>query len=151
MKRILSITAAIATLSLFVAAQAVKTDSSKDVASNTEIRKVVAPQTSPTKGEENYKAYCAACHGVSGKGDGPAATALKVPPTDLTRLAANAGGKFPTMHVETMIRNADNPAHGSKDMPVWGPVFRSLSSGNQAQVELRVANLTKYIEAMQAH
>jgi mono/diheme cytochrome c family protein len=151
MKRILSILAAVAISSLFVAAQAVKSDTSKDSAPTTEIRKVAAPQTSATDGQANYKAYCAACHGVSGKGDGPAASALKVPPTDLTRLAANAGGKFPTMHVETMIRNADNPSHGSKDMPIWGPVFRSLSSGNQAQVELRVSNLTKYIEALQAH
>jgi mono/diheme cytochrome c family protein len=151
MKRILSILAAVAISSLFVAAQAVKSDTSKDSAPTTEIRKVAAPQTSAIDGQANYKAYCAACHGVSGKGDGPAASALKVPPTDLTRLAANAGGKFPTMHVETMIRNADNPSHGSKDMPIWGPVFRSLSSGNQAQVELRVSNLTKYIEALQAH
>jgi mono/diheme cytochrome c family protein len=151
MKRILSILAAVAISSLFVVAQAVKSDTSKDSAPTTEIRKVAAPQTSATDGQANYKAYCAACHGVSGKGDGPAASALKVPPTDLTRLAANAGGKFPAMHVETMIRNADNPSHGSKDMPIWGPVFRSLSSGNQAQVELRVSNLTKYIEALQAH
>jgi len=151
MKRILSILAAVAISSLFVAAQAVKSDTSKDSAPTTEIRKVAAPQTSAIDGQANYKAYCAACHGVSGKGDGPAASALKVPPTDLTRLAANAGGKFPTMHVATMIRNADNPSHGSKDMPIWGPVFRSLSSGNQAQVELRVSNLTKYIEALQAH
>ncbi len=147
MKLILSILAAVAISSLFVAAQ----DTSKASAPTTEIRKVAAPQTSPTDGEANYKAYCAACHGVSGKGDGPAAPALKVPPTDLTRLAANAGGKFPSMHVETMIRNADNPSHGSKDMPIWGPVFRSMSSGNQAQVELRLSNLTKYIEALQAH
>ena len=109
MKRILSILAAVAISSLFVAAQAVKSDTSKDSAPTTEIRKVAAPQTSAIDGQANYKAYCAACHGVSGKGDGPAASALKVPPTDLTRLAANAGGKFPTMHVETMIRNADNP------------------------------------------
>jgi mono/diheme cytochrome c family protein len=151
MKRILQISATIAICSLFVAAQAVKTDTPNDPAPKTEIRKVAAPQVSPINGEANYKAYCAACHGVSGKGDGPAATALKVPPTDLTRLAANAGGTFPSMHVQTMIRNADNPAHGSKDMPIWGPVFRSLSSGNQAQVELRVSNLAKYIEAMQSH
>jgi mono/diheme cytochrome c family protein len=151
MKRILSILTAVAISSLFVAAQAVKSDTSKDSAPTTEIRRVAAPQTSPTDGQANYKAYCAACHGVNGKGDGPAASALKIPPTDLTRLAANAGGKFPSMHVETMIRNADNPSHGSKDMPIWGPVFRSMSGGNQAQVELRVSNLTKYIEALQAH
>ncbi len=147
MKRFLPLLISIAILSLFVAAQEAKTG--QDTAPKAEIRHVAAPQTSPISGAENYKAYCAACHGVSGKGDGPAASALKVPATDLTRLAANAGGKYPAIHVESMIRNADSPAHGSKDMPVWGPLFRSISSGNDSQVELRVANLAKYIETLQ--
>jgi mono/diheme cytochrome c family protein len=147
------LSATLAIFCLFVAAQTAKTDStpsSNDTGAKTEIRKVPAPQISAASGEANYKAYCAACHGASGKGDGPAAPALKLPPTDLTRLAANTGGKFPAMHVQTMIRDAEGTAHGSKDMPVWGPVFRSVSRGNQADVELRVNNLTKYIESIQA-
>ena len=146
MKLILMLSASLAVLPLLISAQDAQT-TSKDSGKTTEIRHVAAPQTSPASGEENYRAYCAACHGM--KGNGPAAPALKIPATDLTRLSANAGGKFPTMHVESMIRNADSPAHGSKDMPVWGPVFRSMSSGNQSQVELRIANLAKYIETLQ--
>lgn len=145
MKRVLIFSAAIAALSLFVAAQSPTADSS----AKPTINKVSAPHVSPADGKANFVAYCAACHGVSGKGDGPAATALKVPATDLTRLSANAGGKYPTMHVQEVIRSADTPAHGSKDMPVWGPVFRSLSQGSQSQVELRVSNLAKYIETLQ--
>jgi mono/diheme cytochrome c family protein len=149
MKRILSIAATITILSLIVVAQVAKTDTNKDSGSKPEIRKVPAPQIPPSNGEANYKAYCAACHGMGAKGDGPAAPALKLPPTDLTRLAVNTSGKFPMIHVEAMIRNAENPAHGSKDMPVWGPVFRSISNGSQADVELRVTNLAKYIESLQ--
>lgn len=149
MKRILFLIATVAVLSFVVAAQAPKASSTNDSTAAPAIRHVTAPQTSPTSGEANYVAYCAACHGVKGKGDGPAASALKVPPTDLTRLSANAGGKYPAMHVESMIRNADTPAHGSKDMPVWGPVFRSISQGNQGQADLRIANLSKYIETLQ--
>ena len=145
MKILIKLFAMIALLSLIVVAQTTKPDST----SKTEIRKVAAPQISPSNGEENYKAYCAACHGATGKGDGPAAAALKLPPSDLTKLSANTGGKFPAMHVQTMIRNAEGTAHGSKDMPVWGPVFRSISNGNQADVELRVNNLTKYLESIQ--
>ena len=104
MKGILQLSATIALLSLFAAAQTTKTDTGKESGTATEIRHVAAPKTSPTSGAENYKAYCAACHGVSGKGDGPAAPALKIPPTDLTRLTANAGGKYPMMHVR-----ADDP------------------------------------------
>ncbi len=147
--RILQVSAVIASLSLFVAAQAVKDNSSATSENKTEVRKVAAPRLSPVSGQENYKAYCASCHGLAGKGDGPVATTLKVPPADLSRLAANAGGKYPMMHVEQMIRNADTPAHGSKDMPVWGPVFRKISSGNDAQVQLRITNLAKYIETLQ--
>lgn len=153
MKRVLVIFATITILSLLVAAQAAKTDpttTSKDSTAKPEIRKVPAPQIPSSNGEANYKAYCAACHGADGKGNGPAAPALKVPPTDLTSLAVNTGGKYPMMHVQSMIRNADTPAHGSKDMPVWGPVFRSISNGSQADVELRITNLAKYIETLQA-
>ena len=150
MKLILTLSAAIALLSFFAAGQSSTADTSKNSGTTTEIRHVAAQQTSPISGKTNFEAYCAACHGMSGKGDGPAAPALKIPAADLTRLTANAGGKFPTMHVEQTIRNADAPAHGSKDMPIWGPVFRSLSGGNQAQVDLRVSNLAKYIESLQA-
>lgn len=147
--RILQVSAVIASLSLFVAAQAVKDSKTTDTESKPEIHKVAAPRLSPTSGQENYKAYCGSCHGLAGKGDGPAAPSLKVQPADLTRLSANAGGKYPMMHVEQTIRNADAPAHGSKDMPIWGPVFRRISSGNDAQVQLRITNLAKYIETLQ--
>ena len=149
MKSILSILATIAILSLFVAAQTPKADSTKD-SGKPEINRVAAPHTSPSDSKGMYNAYCASCHGTSGKGDGPAASALKVPATDLTKLAKNNGGTYPMLHVQESIRNADTPAHGSKDMPVWGPVFRNLSQGSQPQVELRIANLAKYIETLQA-
>jgi mono/diheme cytochrome c family protein len=116
-----------------------------------EVKKVPAPQTSPASGKEMYVNYCASCHGVGGTGNGPAAVALKVPPTDLTTLSRRNQGKFPAAHVAQAIKgDASMPAHGSKDMPVWGPVFSSMSKGDQALVQLRISNLTKYIEAMQA-
>ncbi len=98
-----------------------------------------------------YKAYCAACHGPDGKGGGPAAGALKIPPTDLTLLSKNNGGKYPSMRVSSSIRGESaTPAHGSKEMPVWGELFWSVSSGHESEVQQRVANLTKYIESLQA-
>ncbi len=48
------------------------------------------------RGPDLYHAHCAACHGSDGKGNGPAAAALKTKPADLTVLAKNNGGKFPT-------------------------------------------------------
>ena len=119
-------------------------------AQKTEVKKVPAPQTSPASGKEMYVNYCASCHGVAGKGDGPAAAALKVAPTDLTTLSRRSQGKFPSAHVAQAIKgDTSMAAHGSKDMPVWGPVFSSLNKGDPAMVQLRISNLTKYIEAMQ--
>jgi mono/diheme cytochrome c family protein len=121
------------------------------VAQTPVVKKAPAPLTSPASGKEMYVSYCASCHGVAGKGDGPAAVALKVAPTDLTTLSRRNQGKFPGAHVAQAIKgDAAMPAHGSKDMPVWGPVFSSMSKGDQALVQLRISNLTKYIEAMQA-
>jgi mono/diheme cytochrome c family protein len=98
-----------------------------------------------------FNSYCAVCHGKDGKGNGPAASAMKSQPTDLTALAKNDGGKYPSAHVAAVIRGqANSPSHGSEDMPVWGPLFSSISQGHDAQVQQRIANLVNYIEELQA-
>jgi len=115
------------------------------------IKHVPIKSTSPVSGKDMYATYCAVCHGTDGKGGGPAASALKVPPTDLTLLSKNNGGKYPSIKVAASIRGeAATPAHGSKEMPVWGALFWSVSSGHEGEVQQRVANLTKYIESLQA-
>jgi hypothetical protein len=87
---------------------------------------------------------------MDGKGDGPAASALKMSATNLTTLAAKAGGTFPAAHVAAVIQgDAVTPAHGSKDMPVWGPIFLSIGGHSAAQVQLRIRNLTNYLESIQ--
>ena len=115
------------------------------------IKHVPIKTTSPVSGKDMYTAYCAFCHGTDGKGGGPAASALKVPPTDLTLLSKNNGGKYPSLKVSSSIRGESaTPAHGSKDMPVWGTLFWSMSSGHEGEVQQRVTNLTHYIESLQA-
>ena len=118
--------------------------------SKKEIKHVPITPVSPASGQEMYKTYCAVCHGTDGKGNGPAADALKVPPTDLTTLAAKNGGKYPALRVSAVISGEETlPAHGSKDMPIWGHLFRSMSGGHQSEVQQRVTNLNKYIESLQ--
>lgn len=41
-----------------------------------------------TKGKELYTNRCLSCHGLSGKGDGPASASLEHRPPDLTRVLA---------------------------------------------------------------
>ena len=102
-------------------------------------------------GKEMFNSYCAVCHGTNAKGDGPAASAMKVAPTDLTTLAQKNGGKYPAAHVGSVIRGQGTlPSHGSEDMPVWGRLFSSISQGHDAQVQQRVANLVEYIGTLQA-
>ncbi|HYE24456.1 MAG TPA: cytochrome c [Clostridia bacterium] len=116
-----------------------------------QLQRTNAPFTSPTSGEEMYTAYCASCHGAQAKGDGPAAPALKQPVPDLTRLSANNAGKFPFAHVQESIRGeAMVASHGSREMPVWGPVFRQMSDRQSALVHQRVKNLVSHLEKLQS-
>ena len=117
--------------------------------SNVTIKKAPAPNTSPASGKEMYLSYCASCHGKNGTGNGLAAPALKMPATDLTELSKQNKGVFPAAHVNTILTVGDGAAHGSAEMPVWGPVFRSFKPGDQAQVQQRVTNLTQYLESLQ--
>ncbi len=115
-----------------------------------EIKRVPIKPTSAASGEEMYKSYCASCHGADGDGNGPAAPALKVAPTDLTGLAKRNDGKYPAMKVASVLHGEEQlPAHGTKEMPIWGNLFWSMSGGHQAEVQQRVANLNKYIESLQ--
>jgi mono/diheme cytochrome c family protein len=114
------------------------------------IKNVPPSKTSAASGAEMYRSYCAVCHGMDGKGNGPAVPALKTSPGDLTLLSKNNGGKFPELKVYNSIRGEVGvPAHGSKDMPIWGDVFRAMSQSDNAQANLRIRNLTKHIESMQ--
>jgi mono/diheme cytochrome c family protein len=114
------------------------------------IKHVPITNASSNSGNEMFNSYCAVCHGKDGKGNGPAASAMKTSPADLTVLAQNNGGKYPAAHVAAVIRGqATTRSHGSKDMPVWGPLFSSLSQGQQAQVQQRISNLVSKIETLQ--
>jgi mono/diheme cytochrome c family protein len=115
-----------------------------------QVKKIPAPYTPASSGKDMYVAYCASCHGKNGKGDGPAASGLKSVPTDLTQLAANNRGTFPENHVSQTIKgDVDTPGHGSKDMPVWGPIFAAMGTKSDGVVQLRIRNLTKYIASLQ--
>ncbi len=115
-----------------------------------QIKKVPAPYASPSSGKDMYIAYCASCHGQDGMGNGPAAPALKMKATDLTLLAVKHGGKFPDAHIAEIIKGDSlTAAHGNKDMPVWGPIFRTLGRHDPAQEQVRIRNLTTYLESIQ--
>jgi len=101
-------------------------------------------------GKQTYREYCASCHGEDGKGMGPAASALKTPPSDLTTLAKRHTGDFPEDYVDEIVRlGKPIQAHGSSDMPVWGPIFNARDKFNEAAVRRRIKNLCAYLATLQ--
>lgn len=114
------------------------------------IKREPAAMTSPSSGKDMFLSYCASCHGKDAKGDGPAAAALKQLPANLTQLAKLNGGKYPQNEVTSVLRGqAHLLAHGDQEMPIWGPVFWKMSQGKEQIVQMRIANLNRYIESLQ--
>jgi mono/diheme cytochrome c family protein len=108
------------------------------------------PPTYVPSGQEMYHQYCAACHGADAKGNGPAASRLKTMPPDLTKLAQRNMGNFPSDYVASVLRFGLGPtAHGSSDMPTWGPIFQFIDKDNERAVEQRIKNLSNYLASLQ--
>jgi mono/diheme cytochrome c family protein len=113
-----------------------------------EVKPAPVPFSKPESGAAMYKDYCAACHGIAGKGDGPAAAALKSPVPDLTTYSKRSGGVFPDAKLAYLLTHGGSATgiHGSEDMPIWGKLFKSV---NTDLVKLRVANLSDYLKTLQ--
>ena len=103
-------------------------------------------------GRDLFLFYCASCHGRTGVGDGPVAPALKNPPADLTLLARSHGGVFPHDQVWAVIAAGEPaklaPTHGSREMPVWGPIFQALDPDDRYAI-VRLDNLVHFLESIQ--
>jgi mono/diheme cytochrome c family protein len=99
-------------------------------------------------GKMNYESNCAACHGQSGKGDGPVSAELRTKPTDLTLIAKRNGGVFPA---DVLYRVIDGRktirAHGTYEMPVWGLVF--LRSDPEDVARSRILAIIAYLKSLQ--
>lgn len=107
-------------------------------------------------GQAEYLNSCAVCHGTRGKGDGPMADELQKRPADLTRLSDKNGGVFPALRVYATIDGRFVvPAHGDRDMPIWGRQFLEEDRETYGQEEgeaissQRIEKLTRYIETLQ--
>lgn len=105
------------------------------------------------EGARLFLEYCTPCHGTSGRGDGPAAEALRTPPADLTRISQRNGGRFPAVEVGQYIDGRfDVPAHGTREMPIWGSVFSEsipeLGIGDEI-ARGRVWSVVEYLRTIQ--
>ena len=104
-------------------------------------------------GKEMYLKYCASCHGVQGKGDGPVSRDLKIRVPDLTLLRSRNKGTYPLNRVMSSIDGSRVVrAHGTRNMPVWGEVFREEHE-KQKYTELtsllKAKSISEYIGTLQ--
>lgn len=100
------------------------------------------------RGQKLFMQYCASCHGADGKGGGPVAATLKTAIPNLTTYEKRIG-KFDQLRVQHIIAGeVDVPAHGNKEMPVWGYIFRQKTGGNST-AKLNVFALATYIKSIQ--
>lgn len=104
------------------------------------------------EGADDYQAHCAACHGPGGKGDGPMAAILVLPPSDLTAIAKANGGVFPFWRVYEIIQGrAPVKGHETFQMPLMeGRFGRDEGKPGYRPAHIRLLTLTHYLESLQA-
>jgi mono/diheme cytochrome c family protein len=104
-------------------------------------------------GKDLYGRFCASCHGVAGRGDGPVAASFKVEVPDLTLIARRAKGVYPR---DRIVRIIDGRhilgAHGTRTMPVWGEDLNRLEIGNpdsERSTRIIIDRLADYVRMLQ--
>lgn len=98
-----------------------------------------------------FRSYCASCHGVAAKGDGPLAQHLRMRPSDLTQIAKRHQGIFPADKVHRIVDGREPVrGHGGGDMPVWGDAFKQSHEGkDEASIRAKIKALVEYLESLQ--
>ena len=103
-----------------------------------------------------YVDFCAVCHGIEGKGDGPMAEILTIQPPDLTLLSED--GVFPTLAVVQQIDGRRRMAAHGGDMPMFGRWFQGDGpdvalagpGGQPLLVSRPIADLVAYLQGIQS-
>jgi mono/diheme cytochrome c family protein len=106
-------------------------------------------------GHQEFRHACAVCHGLGGTGESVMTTLnlLTVRPTDLTQLSKKHQGQFPFWQVYRIIDGREEvKGHGTRDMPIWGEVFRQPHVGkrvDETSVIGRILALVYYLQSIQ--
>ena len=105
---------------------------------------------SDTQGHLLFSRHCATCHGDTAKGDGVMASVMRIVPADLTQLAKNAGGEFPSREVYKSIDGQEKVAgHGSREMPVWGKALRLTGDLTEDEIKAQILSIVDYLQSIQ--
>ena len=108
------------------------------------------------KGKVTYRIYCSNCHGENGRGDGNLAELLSVRPSDLTAIARENGGVFPTELVVKLVDGRETvQGHGLKEMPVWGDAFQKslqptwTEESDDDRAQRKIVEVVAFVESIQ--
>ena len=104
-------------------------------------------------GRELFERFCAACHGESGRGDGPVAGTLYAVVPDLTRIVERYG-EFPAGEIREII-DGRSPvvAHGTRTMPIWGYelwIEEGADIAAEREARLLIDRLVEHLSTLQA-
>ena len=108
------------------------------------IKWVAAKKVAGFDGADIYAAYCQACHGPRGRGNGPAAKHLSVPVPDLCTFAER-DGDFNPVHVRFHITDR----HQHVLMPDWDEILLYNYGQRRGYVDLAAFNLVRHLEKLQ--
>lgn len=113
-------------------------------------RGAILSASNTVDGAKIFQYRCAVCHGMDGRGHGPDSVVLKYPVPDVTLISKRSGGQFPYERVREIIDGKERglPAHGDREMPIWGPIFHEVES-DQDWGEVRLDAITKHVESIQ--
>ena len=102
-------------------------------------------------GARLYFNHCAACHGDDAEGSGPVAASMRVTVPNLRTLAQRNGGEFPIDTVRAYVDGRDTlAAHGDRQMPIWGDVFRGADQdADDRTIRRRIAAIVDFISTLQ--
>ncbi len=107
------------------------------------------------RGQFHYQRYCAVCHGMQGKGNGPVAEDLTVTPANLTQINKKNEGQFPFWRIYRIIDGREEVrGHGTREMPIWGEEIRidekeALPKIQEDLVAGRIWQMISYLQSIQ--
>jgi len=104
-------------------------------------------------GQDLYRRFCASCHGIEGRGDGPVAASLRVEVPDLTLTARRAHSSDARDRIVRVIDGRSViGAHGTRLMPIWGEDLARLEIGNpdaERSAQIIIGRLADYVSSLQ--
>ncbi len=106
-------------------------------------------------GERLFQRKCTACHGASGRGDGPLSTSLGTAPADLTQIAMRRDGVWPMLEVMSIVDGYLKATNSREDMPVFEGfldgrmVEFDTGNGLTTLVPVELIEVVNYLETLQ--